>query len=345
MIYSTDRFDVSAFKTMRNMKEKCLDKKIIIVGDFFLDRYIYIDNEETDISIYTGQPVYNIKKTVCVPGAAGTIAKNMSVLGVKNIYAVGVCGNDGDGFVLRNELENLHIDVDNILISEKIKTPSYTMIMRGANGEYEETGETVIQNFTEIDTEIERLLIKRLYDLIENVIPDAIVFLDQLNHRDRGVVSQKMKSVIGEIKKQYPKVISLVDSRMFIDEITSAVIRKCNEGEFCNTYKVSPEMITDKCKVLSKDIDQIMIVTLGSKGSLIAKKGEVVQVPAFKVSGRIDTRGAGDAFTTGFVIAKTCDLQDISATVVGNAFAACCVEQLATTGWITWRLVERVIGK
>ena len=74
------------------------------MGDFFLDRYLHIDPAKAETSIETGLTVYNVVEVRSQPGAAGTILNNLVALGIREIHAVGFCGDDGEGYELRRAL-------------------------------------------------------------------------------------------------------------------------------------------------------------------------------------------------------------------------------------------------
>src|ERR1700676_2139585 len=78
--------------------------RIAVVGDFCLDRYLEIDPARAEISIETGLPVYNVARVRSQPGAAGTIVNNLVALGVGEIFPVGFCGEDGEGYELLRAL-------------------------------------------------------------------------------------------------------------------------------------------------------------------------------------------------------------------------------------------------
>src|SRR6266567_7498648 len=79
--------------------------RLAIVGDFCLDRYLEIDPAKQEMSIETGLPVYNVVNIRSQPGAAGTILNNLVALGIGEIYPIGFCGEDGEGFELMRTLE------------------------------------------------------------------------------------------------------------------------------------------------------------------------------------------------------------------------------------------------
>src|SRR5262245_64314382 len=78
--------------------------RVAVAGDFCLDRYLEIDPERRETSIETGLPVHNVVNVRSQPGAAGTILNNLVALGVGEIYPIGFCGTDGEGFELQRAL-------------------------------------------------------------------------------------------------------------------------------------------------------------------------------------------------------------------------------------------------
>src|SRR5512137_532700 len=77
---------------------------IAVVGDFFLDKYLVIDRSLSEISLETGLESYQVVAKRCSPGAAGTVTSNLRALGVGSVYAVGLTGDDGEGYELRQGL-------------------------------------------------------------------------------------------------------------------------------------------------------------------------------------------------------------------------------------------------
>src|SRR5262245_45752908 len=80
-----------------------------VVGDLFLDRYLYIDAALTEPSLETGLDSYQVVRVRSYPGAAGTVINNLVALGVKRVCPISVIGDDGEGYELLRELDSLRI--------------------------------------------------------------------------------------------------------------------------------------------------------------------------------------------------------------------------------------------
>ena len=55
---------------------------ILIVADFFLDNYLILDRELSEISLETGLEAYQVINLRNSPGAAGTVAAKLRALDV-----------------------------------------------------------------------------------------------------------------------------------------------------------------------------------------------------------------------------------------------------------------------
>lgn len=210
----------------KNIDSSNVGKKVVVVGDYFLDKYVYMKDSDTGKSLYTGKPTYVIRATRTSPGAAGTVAKNLANLGIGSIYAVGYRGDDGDGFNLEHDLRKLGINTDNLFVLEHFSTPSYTMIMRDCGNGYVEDGEASVQNFQRTSVCDEEKLILAIDDLVELEKPDAIIFLDQLDSVDCGVVTHRMRQHIAVLADKYPELLIYIDSRKHIADVDKHIKRK-----------------------------------------------------------------------------------------------------------------------
>src|SRR5262245_66432673 len=113
-----ERFDkiVGAYSRLR----------IAIVGDFCLDRYLEIDPTKKEMSIETGLEVHNVVRVRSQPGGAGTVLNNLVALGVGSIVPIGIAGEDGEGYELRQALAAMRgVQMDNFIWTPERGTFTY----------------------------------------------------------------------------------------------------------------------------------------------------------------------------------------------------------------------------
>ena len=85
---------------------------ILLVGDFMLDKYVW--GEVNRISQEAPIPVLNVTSEEIRPGGAGSVANNLAYLGA-NVFCYGVIGNDNEGRLLLDNLNDLGVDTDGIV--------------------------------------------------------------------------------------------------------------------------------------------------------------------------------------------------------------------------------------
>ena len=78
---------------------------ITVVGDLFLDRWWEVDRSLDEPSVETGLTAYQVTGRRQSAGAAGTVLNNLAALGVGDVQAVSMVGDDGEGFELLRLLE------------------------------------------------------------------------------------------------------------------------------------------------------------------------------------------------------------------------------------------------
>ena len=99
---------------LKQITDQFKGKRIVVCGDFFLDRYLWIDPDRAEISVETGSTANQVITQTCAPGAAGTVVANLAALGAE-VICLGVIGDDGDGFMLRRGLTDIGAD-DHLLV-------------------------------------------------------------------------------------------------------------------------------------------------------------------------------------------------------------------------------------
>ena len=117
--------------------------KILLVGDFFLDEYIYGNVER--ISPEAPVPIINVEKKEFNLGGAGNVCNNLINLGC-NITIFGQVGKDTTGKIILNELKKQKKVKNYLQVLSKIKTIEKTRIIN-KNQNNNKTNEKYIKNY------------------------------------------------------------------------------------------------------------------------------------------------------------------------------------------------------
>ena len=311
---------------------------VMVVGDFFLDKYLVLDPALDEPSLETGLAARQVVARRCMPGAAGTVVANLHALGVGDLLAVGVTGDDGEGYELRQGLSAMGVRLDGLFESPDRFTPTYIKPMNREPGGERESNRIDIQNRTPTPRDLEDRLIEFLGDMAPGV--DGVVVLDQVGRRNTGVVTDRVREAICGLGRNLPNNVILADSRERIGDFRH-VIRKGNRDEMREVDEdrwsgemrgASEESGSGKTRGAGDEAARPVYVTLGADGLLLIDGDDRRHVPGIRVPGPVDTVGAGDSVTAGIVASLAAGATPAEAAMVGNLAASVTVRQLGVTG-------------
>lgn len=316
--------------------------KVLVVGDFFLDRYLIMDRRLSEVSLETGLEAYQVVGIRCSPGAAGTVAANLRALDV-DVTALGVIGDDGEGYELRRGLDRLGVHREPLIERKDLFTPTYTKpMMREENGREHELNRLDTKNRAPLPAAVEDRIIEHLRTWIPEM--DGVVVADQAQERNCGVITDRVREEVGRLARSYPQVVFAVDSRVRIGEFRDVIIMP-NEREAAEALSRSDQYLAGMATVrgigaeLFRRNQKPVYLTVGEGGVLLFSGEGERQIPGVKVTGEIDIVGAGDSFMAG-TIASLCSQADLSeAALIGNLVASITIQQIGTTGTASRRQV------
>ena len=320
----------------REIAEKYPRLRVGVVGDFCLDRYLEIDPSKAEVSIETGLPVYNVINVRGQPGAAGTILNNLVALGIGEIYPVGFCGEDGEGFQLRRALQARRgVKLDHFLETDQRHTFTYCkpLVVRSVNAPVE-LNRLDTKNWTPTPA----LVQGRLIDSVARLAPevDALIVMDQVDLPETGVVTTRLLEAIACIVKELPELLIIADSRRSLRG-WPPVCLKMNAAELTALTAAKSDLSLEEIKqtaaALARQNKQNVFVTLSESGIVGASPhGDPTHVPALPVRGEIDIVGAGDSVTANLTAALSAGGTVKEACEIAMAAASIVVHQLGTTG-------------
>jgi rfaE bifunctional protein kinase chain/domain len=309
--------------------------KIAVVGDYFLDRYLHIDPAKAETSIETGLPVYNVVEVRSQPGAAGTIVNNLVALGIGQIHAVGFCGDDGEGYELRQALSQCSgVSLEHFLTTPFRRTPVYCKPMVIESGcPPRELNRFDSKNWSPTPAELGAKLVEHLLAAIEQV--DALILLDQVDLAGTGVATELLKRALSAALEADRLVVTLADSRQGLRDFPPMGF-KMNAAELARmagTPVVGIDAVRQHAADLALRNRAPVFVTLAEQGVVGADpRGRTEYVPAHPVRGPIDVVGAGDAVTANLTAALAAGAHQQEAMELAMAAASVVVHQLGTTG-------------
>ena len=107
---------------MGNWLEGCLaripDARVAVFGDFCIDAYWHIDEDDNEVSIETSLPVRRVREQRYSLGGAGNVVANLRDLGVRRVSAVGMTSDDVFGHHMRSLLGQLGVNTEGRSLAE-----------------------------------------------------------------------------------------------------------------------------------------------------------------------------------------------------------------------------------
>ena len=313
--------------------------RIAIVGDFCLDRYFEIDPTRKEVSIETDLEVYNVTRVRTQPGAAGTILNNLVALGIPEIHAIGFCGTDGEGWLLKQALGNLPgVHTRHFLETDLRHTFTYSKPLIIEEGKTpRELNRLDIKNWTPTPRSISESLCAGIEAIAENV--DAMIVMDQVDLEDTGVVTREVLDCLGSIQSNHPTLPIIADSRRSLKSYPNLTF-KMNAAELSQWIGVSqplnPDETRNHAQKLAQQTGHPVYVSMADQGIVGASaSGEPVHEPSLPLRGPIDIVGAGDSVTANLCAALASGATQQEAMRLAMRAASCVIHQLGTTGTAT----------
>jgi len=325
------------FLTLRRL-EKILeafpDITMGVLGDYFLDYYLVLDRELSEASLETGLEAYQATSVRKSPGAAGTVASILRSLDCK-VKAIGIKGNDGNGFELQKGLDLIGVDVGGLLTFEDKFTPTYMKPLLFENGQESEISRIDIKNHQPQTIEDQEKIKQCLSSMIKSI--DGLIILDQVQEENCGVVTDQVLNAIGRLGIEYPSKMIIADSREHGSRFRNVLV-KCNLDEANKALIIPPPPDLEVCQIGKLLFDQVgkpVFITLGVDGILCQNKDGGCLIPSLKVDGPIDIVGAGDSVMAAVAASLCSGANCTEAASIGMITASIIIQQIGTTGIAT----------
>lgn len=317
-------------KRLEEILERISETRILVFGDYFLDQYWIIDPKLEEISLETGLPANQVVDRRLSAGAAGTVANDVAALGAREVIALGIVGDDGNGLEVIRSLKLAGVSTDQLIVTQERFTPTYTKPLFLQEGRAEVEGQrTDLKNRTPTPAELEKELIKRLRSGFLSV--GGVIVLDQVQEADCGAVTTSLRRELQRLAASALDRPCLADSRTRIHEFGGLLV-KMNENEARQGWSSGHAPLAEILRAIHSRTRRPVVITRGERGVMGFDGAEYRELPAVHSPGPLDIVGAGDAFSAAFLstLAATGDFWE--AIHVGILASAVTVRKLGTTG-------------
>ncbi|MDA0709184.1 MAG: PfkB family carbohydrate kinase [bacterium] len=318
---------------LQNLLAKFADLHILVVGDFFLDRYLMIDPDLVETSLETGLDAHQVVAIRNQPGAAGTVTSNLHAMGVGNILALGVVGDDGQGYDLVKGLRATNVNTNSLIHSPERLTPTYTKPVNLKTGQEHQRQD--IKNHTPLPTDLEDRLIQALRQLVPKV--HGVIALDQVAEPNCGTLTTRVTAELSRLADQNSEKFFFADSRTRIGDFQNAIL-KPNRSEALRAAKSENSGPSDRATLatyagtLAQRTGKPVFVTMDKDGILATDGRNTVHIPGIVVPPPIDIVGAGDSVSASVVAALCAGAPMADAAQLGVIVSSITIGQIGTTG-------------
>jgi|SRR3989344_2557432 len=304
-------------------------KKVIVIGDFCLDEYIYTDMNMISAEAPVPRVIINSKKYI--PGAAGNVACGVKALGA-NVYAVGIIGNDDNGKKLVDEFKKRNVNIDGLKLFPNRNTVTYSRIVSGGG----KVPKQHVLRFDAINKEkVNEEMTQDMLNFVKINISeiDAIILADYDEAGGTGIVTDKLITDLSKICKENKKVL-VGDSRENFHKYVNFTIVKPNEIEASKASGINIlseiDFLNAGNKLLKNlNVDSVFL-TAGEKGIFVFEKNKDMKNVPTCAKKIVDVCGAGDTVTCVSLLSKLSGASYEEAAQIASYAAAVTVSKEGT---------------
>ncbi len=309
-----------------------------------VDHIIVVDDEETMRDMVSGDelggshPISSEEMEVllsqCVGkieskpgGSASNVIRNMARLGRTQCRIVGGRGDDAWGRLFQKSMEDAGIDVGYLFVKEGntgcccVVTCGNTRTMRPM---FESAARIGVDDLDPSYFEGAKVLFVSAYCLYYTGFVERLVDMG----KEQGCIIALDLASFEIVRKFSKEIVGILDK---VD------VCFCNEDEAREVSQLSSvsegiDYVAQSAHyMLDCGVCLAVVVTLGEYGCRVfTSDGDEMCVPAYQVDHVVDTTGAGDAFSAGFLWGFLQRLQLVTCLEIGNLTGAAVVQSVGS---------------
>ena len=315
--------------------------KILLVGDFMLDVYIYGD--ALRISPEAPVPVLKVTKTEYSCGGAGSVATDLAALGALPV-CLGVIGDDQNGKILREKLVKAGADVTGLHTVTGRPTISKQRLIGLAQHRHRQQLFRIDEESTEPLSDEQQQKISQLYkDKLEQA--DIVCLQDY----DKGLLGSSLCKQMIQLAAQANKKV-LVDPLLAGDytKYAGATLITPNRRETSAVVGFDIKTAEDSARAaeeLAKKLKlQAVVITLDKEGAYLKTEKESEIIPT-RPRSVYDVTGAGDMVLATLAIALAADCDYKTAVQLSNIAGGIEVEKFGAATVTIEEIINEIVGQ
>ncbi|GBE30837.1 MAG TPA: D-glycero-beta-D-manno-heptose-7-phosphate kinase [Bacteroidetes bacterium] len=291
-------------KYVKKVLERMRDKRVVVIGDFMLDRYIW--GEVSRISPEAPVVVVEANEDAQRPGGAGNVVLNLTSLGA-SCDAIGLIGDDENGRNLVQLLEQHGANTEGMIVANDRPTTVKTRVIAGNQQllrvDREKKGEAAVN--------VQGQLVERVRGAIESA--DAVILQDY----NKGLLTASLIRETIAVASEYDVPVMVDPKSNHFFEYQHATLFKPNLREAENALGVELHKtaeVEQACRELKDRLQaEAVLITRGSQGMMLLD-GDNNPVHVEPKPRRIsDVSGAGDTVISTITLAMISGLDGAKA--------------------------------
>lgn len=309
------------------------DKKILVIGDIILDRYIF--GKVMRISPEAPVPVVEVYEEQYRLGGAANVANNIIALGGK-VYLCGIIGKGSAGRIVRDLLTERGIQQD--FIFDDIRRTTVKTRIIGGN-----------QQIVRFDIEDRKRLEGKAKETFLSIIKNGLNNFDAVIVSDykKGVVSEELFRILVSHKKKNSSFVAVDPKvghfRLYkqVSLITPNIAEASHGAEI--EIKDEKTLIKAGFNLLKKLACDSVLITRGEEGmSLFEKQNSDINVTHLPTVAKkvFDVTGAGDTVIATITLAHVAGASLVDAAKIANVAAGIVVGKIGTATATKEEIIE-----
>jgi rfaE bifunctional protein kinase chain/domain len=303
--------------------------RVGVVGDFCLDVYYDLNRESGEFSLETGKEVHYGRNLRSAPGGASNVVQNLAALGVGEVWAFGLLGDDLYGRDLRYQLNALGVRTQG-LHAQPDSWDTFTFVKPLEDGV--ELNRIDFGDGNQPDRAIQETILEELAARIGDL--DVLIINQQ---HVSPLINRFMADRLNQLLPRNPACKSVVDCRDIATLLESDVL-KLNTFEVARILGSAPfdgsstEICREKGLEIHRKLGRAIIMTRGEHGVYVVHSGEAHEIRGVHIPGETDPVGAGDTFVSCLAASMATGASLVDAAALSNIAAAVVVQKLQQTG-------------